>query len=271
MAADGDPSADATFVMIPWAEFRMDYERLLLIFASQHLWLLCERRLAQLRGLFDAHCALNSAAEEHELSSASVPAAVANAAPSATAALAGALVPAPEPAVVSEPVRVDNCVQLARSLAPSRLLSFFKQKLQASNAEPELSEVAPAKSLSDLASQLVGRPVRPSDLTVDADAPVSAASGLAGVFSRTSNHVRGRFLAEATRMSLELLDATDAASGSEVYAEYRLPLHAESGAWVDLARWVAEFGVASARCRWVLQLPQAAYGGLKESACLSVS
>lgn len=64
-------------------------------------------------------------------------------------------------------------------------------------------------------------------------------------------------------MGFKFLEATDAAAGGELYAEYRLPLHAEAGAWVDLARWISEFNVASPRVRWVMQLPQAAYSGLK--------
>lgn len=222
----------ASFAIIPWHEFRLDYERLLLIFQSPQLWSFCERRLAQLRGLFDAHCALNAGPEETEIL-ASPPAA-----------------------------RVDNCVQLSRSLAPSRLREFFRQKATSSDAS--VVEVAPGKTLSSILGQL-GRQPTPADLTADADLPLSAATELAGVFSRTSNHMRGQFLAEALCTGFKFLEATDEAAGGEMYAEYRLPLHAEMGAWMDLARWISEFNVSSPRVRWVMQLPQAAYSGLKAS------
>ena len=32
-------------------------------------------------------------------------------------------------------------------------------------------------------------------------------------------------------------------TSGEAFAEYRLPLHPESGAWTDLARWAEEFDV----------------------------
>jgi len=218
-------------VAIAWPEFRADYERLLAILGSPQVWAFCERRLAQLRGLFEVHEALNGEAEEAE-----------------------ALAAPPLP-------RVDCCVQLARALAPCRVMELFRRRVEGEDAKG--AEVAPGKTLADLAEQL-GRPPCPSDLTWDADVPMPSASTLCGVFSRISNHARGQFLAEAVLASFGLLEATDAASGGAAYAEYRLPLSPESGSWGDMARWAEEFNVKSDRARWVIQLPQAAYAGLKE-------
>jgi len=102
--------------------------------------------------------------------------------------------------------------------------------------------------------------VGPSDITVDADAPRPQLDELSGVWSRTSNNVRGQFIAETVRSSFELLAST---ADGEKLAEYRLPLFPESGAWEELARWIEEFNVQSSRVRWVVQLPQAAYAWLK--------
>lgn len=231
------PTEDATaFAMIPWAEFRTDYERLLVVLTSPQLWAFCERRLRMLRGLFDAHCALNAGVEESAAAASPVQ------------------------------VRVDNCVQLARALAPRRLMGLFRR-----NANDEAtagSEAVPGLSLDDLLGKL-GHVPGPLDLTADADAPVPSAEGLCGVFSRTCNHVRGQFLAEATLESFKLLERAEEAGCVPAYAQYRLPLHPAGGAWTDLARWAAEFSVRSPRVTWVVQILQGAYGELQE--CRSVA
>jgi len=98
----------------------------------------------------------------------------------------------------------------------------------------------------------------------DPDLPAPGIGSLCGVFSQTANYNRGKFLAEAARMSFSLLERTSPAGGGETYAEFRLPLHAESGAWLDLERWTSEFGLRSPRVKWIIQFPQAAYEGLKE-------
>lgn len=219
----------ASMTCIPWKEFRVDYERLLVIFSNPRVWSFCERRLALLRGLFDAHSALNEVAETAELSTAGAE-------------------------------RVDTCVQLARSLAPSRLNDFFQRKMQDASSDGEAAEVAPGKTLGDLVAELGGRWPGPTDLTADIDTPTPpATTDLAGVFSRTSNHIRGQFLAECARQSFKLLEETNATTGGAMYAEYRVPLYPGPGAWEDLARWMAEFSVESPRVQWVIQLPPSAY------------
>lgn len=230
----GGEAEIASTTMIPWKEFRLDYDRLLVIFQSPQLWGFSERRLTFLRGLFDAHCALNTAAEDAEL-------------------------------VAAQPQeRVDTCVQLTRSLAPHRLMGLFHRKAQEDAAsESGALEVAPGKTLADLTKTL-GRSPLPADLSADPDLPPAKTAELAGVFSRTSNHVRGQYLAEAVRESFNVLEMTDPAAGGATYAEYRLPFHPETGAWVDLARWISEFKVVSPSVRWVIQLSQGSYSSLKE-------
>lgn len=219
----------SSITIIPFKEFRMDYERLLLIFTNPQVWTFCERRLGILRGLFDAHCAINAAAEESES------------------------------AKIGPEERVDTCVQLASSLAPHRLMCLLNRKARKDAAV----EVAAGKTLRDLTAAL-NRPVLPGDLVQDPDLPQSSTAELAGIFSRTSNLVRGQYLAEAVKEGFGLLEATNDNTGGTAYADYRLPLTPESGAWVDLARWVSEFEVESKRARWVIQLSQAAYSGLKD-------
>jgi len=210
---------EQTYGAISWAEFRTDYERFLLLLASPQLWSFCDRRLAFLRGLFDAHVALNGRAEDVEISS-------------------------------RKARRVDNCVQLARSLPRGRLLDLFHEKVR-SCANMEIQ----GRTLAGMLQEL-GRPPLPEDLTADADGPLPGAE-LCGAFSRG-----GELLAASLLASFKLLEKTDAYC--DTYAEYRLPVHAESGAWADLARWVEDFSVASPRVRWIVQLPQAAYSELKE-------
>jgi len=125
------------------------------------------------------------------------------------------------------------------------------------------AEVAPGCTVADLVGRL-GRPPAPADVAADADAPTPHAGTLSGVFSRTSNFNRGQLLAESVRASFSLLEQTSAESGGETFAEYRLPLLADSGAWDDLTRWMSEFGVGSPRVRWVIQLPLTAYAEMKE-------
>ncbi|CAE8636058.1 unnamed protein product [Polarella glacialis] len=224
----------AVFSVLEWNEFRTDYERLLQVFGSPVLWSYCERRLNQLRGLFEAHKGLNTEAEDAEV--------------------AGEL----------PPPRVDNCVQLARALPQSRLLQFYQSMIcKAEEGDKEDGE-DDAERFQDLLTALPRKP-SPMEITLDADYPLPHSTTLRGLFGRTSNAVRGEFLAKMVQASFELLDETSPATGGETYAEYRLPLHAENGAWADLARWAAEeLGDVTSRVKFVVQLPQFAFIGLKE-------
>lgn len=212
--------------VISCPEFRLDYERLLLILSTPDVWAFCERRLKMLRGLFDVHKALNGAAEDEEAASAPLPL-----------------------------QRADNCRQLARALPAAKLMDLIHEKAAAGDGK----EVVQGKTLRELLDEL-GRPPMPEDVTVDADTLVSKVGELRAVFSK-----RGPLLAEAAKASLKVMESIDAATrGTSTWAEYRLPLLPESGSWNDLGSWVADFGVAGDRLRWVVQLPQAAYDELKD-------
>jgi AMP deaminase len=185
-----------------------------------------------LRGLFDAHCALNEVAEEAELGNVGRQ-------------------------------RVDGCIQLTRCMAPCRLDEFFRSKVQESSEDGEAAEVAPGKTLRELVADL-GRTPGSQDLMTDPDAATQPSTvELMGIFSKTTNHMGGAFMAEIAKWTLESLEITDESSGGATYAEYRLPLIPETGACFDLARWASDFDIQSERAQWVLQLSQSAYGLLK--------
>lgn len=221
----------AAFSVITWAEFRMDLERMQHLFSSPLLWKFCERRLAALRGLFDAHRALNAEAEEQEALS------------------------------LEHSARVDTCIQLARALPPGRLLALFRQKADTDQEEGDDEDNELIQSLlKDL-----GRIPGIKDLTIDADAPVPAMNTLPNLFSCTSNAANGKYLQEIARQSIQLLDSTSALNCGETYAEYRLPLLAEAGAWADLAKWYQDLDVESDRMNWVIHLPQLVFSSLKDN------
>lgn len=218
-----------TMAVLSWNEFRTDYERMLLIFTSPVLWSFCERRLKQLRGLFVAHCALNWSAEEAE-------------------------------ALAETPTRVDGCIQITRCLPPNRCMDLFRE-LQTDGDD---AEVAAGVAFNDLVDRH-GRTVTPADIGADPDAPAPADASLCGVFSKINDYSMGRFLADVAKKSFDLLERTSALTGGESYAEYRLPLLAETGAWAQLAGWAVKFGLLKhSRAKWVVQIAETAYGSLKE-------
>lgn len=222
----GDHSSAASVSVIAWHEFHSDYDRLLMLLSNSMLWKFCQRRLAMLRGLFEAHRALNAHFEEEE-------------------------------AFGAAPARVDGCVRVGRLLPPGRLMAFFQSK------RSDSSEEAQQDTLNELLLEWQGRPPGPEDLTSDPDVLAPSMKSLKGLFSSTTNALHGLYLKEMLLESVRLLEQTSPSTGGATSAEYRLPLYPEDGAWFDLAKWSASLGPLSSRVRWVIQLPQAGYASLK--------
>eukprot|EP00931_Biecheleriopsis_adriatica_P066863 TRINITY_DN41106_c0_g1_i1.p1 TRINITY_DN41106_c0_g1~~TRINITY_DN41106_c0_g1_i1.p1 ORF type:complete len:642 (+),score=133.59 TRINITY_DN41106_c0_g1_i1:27-1928(+) len=223
----------AAFNVITWAEFQNDYERLLQILGHTLTWNFCERRLTALRGLFDAHRGLNAVAEDKEVKG-------------------------------QTPPRVDNCVQLARALPPGRLMDIVQSLMSGREDEEEPETENRLQQLISESGQTPG----PMDLTADADANAPPLTSLKGLFSCIANPVHGAYLRQIASASIDLLEQTSSANSGQTFAEYRIPLLAESAAWTDLTRWYQELneqrGEPSTRAKWVIQLSQLAFGGLKE-------
>ncbi|CAE7218180.1 unnamed protein product [Symbiodinium sp. CCMP2456] len=117
----GDHGSAASVSVIAWHEFHSDYDRLLMLLSNSMLWKFCQRRLAMLRGLFEAHRALNAHVEEEE-------------------------------AFGAAPARVDGCLRVGRLLPPGRLMAFFQSK------RSDSSEEAQQDALNELLLEWQGRP-----------------------------------------------------------------------------------------------------------------
>lgn len=167
------------------------------------------QRLAASRGLFRAHRALNEAIEQEE-------------------------------AQLSGTAKVDNCLQLARALPPGRLEQLMDgcmdgcERVSGCKAWcARLMDVFQKLSEDQEELRRLAGPVppMPHELTADADEPLSQLSRLKSLCAT------GPLLLESTAQLLRRLERSGAASGGPVYAELRLPLHGETDAWGDLARW----------------------------------
>ena len=178
--------------------------------------------------------------------------------------------------------KVDTHVHHTSSMNHKHLLRFIKHKLKSEpNTVVAVSEDGKEETLADVFNK-VG--LTAYDLSVDhldmhagqshnlfhrfdrfnAKYSPIGLNQLRVIFLKTSNHIKGRFLAEITHELFE-----DFQQAKYQFAEYRISIYGKDpGEWASLASWFSDHKIASPHVRWLIQVPRL-YAVYKASGLIS--
>lgn len=175
--------------------------------------------------------------------------------------------------------KVDNHVHHSACMNQKHMLRFIKHKLK---TEPDQEVIRNEEGqILTLKGVFKTLQLSPYDLNVDVlDMHAKntfqrfdrfnlkynpfGQSWLREIFLKTSNLLRGRYLAEITQQVFEDLDAN-----KYQFAEYRLSIYGRSaGEWSNLAAWVVDHNLFNSHCRWMIQIPRL-FGTYRRSGVLA--